>query len=430
MTVRIAYGANQITADLDWGRHLATVDIADVPALAGGAEALRAAIDSPIGGGPSIFDIVQRGERVLIITSDSFRSTGSDTFLPVLVAGLNAAGVPDSAISFLSATGTHRPPTESEWATILSADLFGRFKDRCFVNDAHAEGAHRHVGDTSRGTPVYIDKRAFEADRVIVTGSVVLHYFGGFGGGRKAVVPGIASVETISRNHSMNLDPHEDRLDPNVAIGKMAGNPVAEDMLEATTFLPVDYLVNTVLNRQGRIAGIFAGDLEQAHGEACAFAEELFAVPLEEQADVVIASSGPIKNFVQTHKALFNAYQAVKPEGRIIMLAQCPEGLGGDQFVKWLRLGSREAIIAGLRDHAEINGQTALSTTQKAPITTFVTDLSEDDVALLGGRKAPSLEDALALVRRELQGQGIDDPTYYTMPSAAYTVPLVTRAQV
>ena len=298
------------------------------------------------------------------------------------------------------------------------------------MNDAHAEGAHRHVGDTSRGTPVYIDKRACEADRVIVTGSVVLHYFGGFGGGRKAVVPGIASVETISRNHSMNLDPHEDRLDPNVAIGKMAGNPVAEDMLEATMFLPVDYLVNTVLNRQGRIAGIFAGDLEQAHGEACAFAEELFAVPLGEQADVVIASSGPIKNFVQTHKALFNAYQAVKPEGRIIMLAQCPEGLGGDQFVKWLRLGSREAIIAGLRDHAEINGQTALSTTQKAPITTFVTDLSEDDVALLGGRKAASLEDALALVRRELQGHGIDDPTYYTMPSAAYTVPLVTRAQV
>jgi lactate racemase len=425
MNLSLAYGAGTVDTALDWGRCLKTLDVADAPALAGGADAIREALHRPIGMERSIFDTVKPGEKVLIIVSDSFRVTRSEQFLPPLVAGLNEAGVADEDISFLSATGTHRGPTPEEYAAILGADLWTRFEKRAFVNDAHNRDEHVHLGDTSRRTPVWIDRRAVEAGRVIVTGSVVLHYFGGFGGGRKSVVPGIAGVDTISRNHAMNLDPAVDRLDPNVAIGKMAGNPVAEDMLEASRFLKVDYMVNSVLNRHKEIAGIFAGDLEAAHEQACDFARDLFAVHIEEPADIVIASSGNIKNFVQTHKALFNAYQAVKRDGRIILLCECPEGLGGEQFVKWLRKGTREAIIAGLRERAEINGQTALSTREKAPITYFVTAMSDGDVALLGGRKVDSLEKALEEVRIEMAEAGVAEPSYYVMPSAAYTVPFV-----
>ena len=426
MKLDLAYGKERVTTDLDWGQCLGVLDIADVPELPDVRAAVEDVLHNPIGMDRSIFDIVRPGETVAIIVSDSFRATRSAQFLPPLIKGLNEAGIKDKDICFLSATGTHRAPTPEEYAVILGPDLYARFKDRAYINDAHKAGEHAFMGTTSRGTPVYFDKRVCDADRVIATGSVVLHYFGGFGGGRKSILPGIATVETISHNHSMNLDPNEDRLNPNVAIGKTTGNPVAEDMLEGSKFLHVDFLLNTVLNRHGRISGIFAGDLEAAHEKACAFARELFAVHIDTRADLVIASTGAIKNFVQTHKALFNAYQAVKPGGRIIMLCQCPEGLGGEQFVKWLRLGSREAIIAGLRKQAEINGQTALSTRQKAPITLFVTALSDADVALLGGRKAANLDDALAIAQAELEADGIANPTYYVMPSAPYTVPFAT----
>jgi nickel-dependent lactate racemase len=252
----------------------------------------------------------------------------------------------------------------------------------------------------------------------------VLHYFGGFGGGRKAIMPGLASIETIAHNHAMNLDPEIDRLDPAVQIGVMAGNPVAEDMLEAARMVTTRCLINTVLDRSLGIAGLFVGALEAAHDAACTFARDLYTLPIDQRADLVIAASPHTGNFVQTHKALYNAYQAVKPDGRIILLAPCHEGLGGGQFEKWLALGTPSAIIAELRVRAEINGQTALSTRQKSGIALFVTEMSSDDVDRLGARKAASLQEAVDTAVAELRAGGIDTPTVYTLPAAAYTVPI------
>ena len=138
----------------------------------------------------------------------------------------------------------------------------------------------------------------------------------------------------------------------------------------------------------------------------------------------MIAASPSTKNFVQTHKALFNAYQAVKPGGRIILLAPCPEGLGGDQFQKWLELKDRAAIIQGLRKQSEINGQTALSTREKAPITHIVTELTNSQVNLIGAAKAPDLDTAIKNATAELAESGIKDPSYIIIPDAAYTVPV------
>ena len=132
-------------------------------------------------------------------------------------------------------------------------------------------------------------------------------------------------------------------------------------MAEAAAFIKTDLLVNTVLNRKGQIAGLFVGGLHEAHRAGCELARDLFARPIHQQADLVIASAGSAKNYVQSHKALYNAFQALKPGGRILFVAKCEEGLGGEQFAKWIRLGSRAAVIAGLRRQSEINGQTALS---------------------------------------------------------------------
>jgi len=418
------YGDTTVTAALEGFDLLDTLDVADVPGVADVAGAAAAALARPIGTVP-LAETVRPGERVAIVVSDSFRTTRIEQVLPTLLDTLRGAGVRDEDICFVFATGSHRGPTEAERAVILGDGVYAAFRDRAFSHDADDADGLVYVGETSRGTPVEVNRRVHEADRVIATGAVVLHYFGGFGGGRKSIVPGLASKRTIAHNHARNLHATEDRLDPAVRIGVLDGNPVAEDMLEAAQCTRVDFVVNTVLNRDGQVAGLFAGEMDAAHRAACAFAKEVFAVHIDRQADLVIASAGKAKNFIQSHKALFNAFQAMKPGGRIIFLARAPEGYGGNKFAQWLSLRTPEAIIQELRRDAEINGQTALSTVEKARSALLVTELSEDEVALLGGRKAAGLQDAVDTARAELAGGAAGRPTCYLMPSAAYSVPFL-----
>jgi nickel-dependent lactate racemase len=423
MKLALPYGDSAATGELDWARCLGVLDIADVPELPDLDGAIRQAIEQPIGLDKNIYEMVAPGRTATILVSDMFRYTGAELFLPILIEGLNRAGLPDEAVSILFATGAHRRPTEDEKACILGPEMYRRFRTRTRTHDPYDDANLVYIGTTSRGTPLRINRLAHEADLLIATGAVVFHYFGGFGGGRKSILPGIASVDAISHNHAMNLHPVEDRLDPAVQIGVLDGNPVAEDMLECARLVGVDYVINTVLNRQSRIAAVFAGDIDAAHRAAAAYARDVFSVTISKRADLVIASVGAAKNFVQSHKALYNAYQAVKPGGRIIFLARCKEGLGGETFTKWLRLGSRKAIIAGLRRQSEINGQTALSTIEKAPMTLFITEMPESDVRTLGGRKVESLKQALDVARNDLAS--VEDPTAYIMPSASYTVPFL-----
>lgn len=425
MRIGLPYGASSLEADLDWGRFLGALDVADSPGLADPDAETRQAIANPIGMKAGLLAEFSEGDTVAVVVSDAFRQTGMERVLPVLIDELGRAGTADKDILFIFATGTHRAPTAEEQKRILGTEVYARFHDRLHVHDPEDRANLVYVGTTPRGTRVEVNRRARESDHIIATGATVLHYFGGFGGGRKSIMPGICSVESISQNHSLNLAPDGDGLDPDVRIGRLDGNPVAEDMLDATRLVGVDGIVNTVLNRRGEIAGIFAGELDEAHRAAARFARSLFAVKIAERADLVIAASGGARNFVQTHKALFNAFQALKPGGRIVLAAPCPEGLGGEPFVKWLRLGSREAIIAGLRQRSEINGQTALSTIEKAPSALLVTEMSAREVDLLGARRVDSLDDALELARLELARAGVASPTYYLMPNAAYTAPFV-----
>ena len=423
MRVQIPYGDSIQEADTPWLRDLGVLDIADVPELPDRDHAIAHALENPIGLDRNLYSIVRPGERVAIVVSDAFRHTAVDVVLPILLNGLNRCGIRDEDILFVFASGTHRPPTGEEQARILGPAVYRRFQSRAFTHDPRDEAMLVSVGTTRRGTHVEINRRVWECDRVIATGAAVMHYFGGFGGGRKSILPGICSAKTIAQNHAMNLHPLEDTLDPAVRIASLDGNPVAEDMLEGARLLGVDYVINTVLNRHGHIAGIFAGELDAAHRSAAAFARSLYAVSIKEQADLVIAASPTTRNFVQTHKALFNAYQAMRPGGRIILLAPCPEGLGGEPFVKWLRLGTRKEIIHGLRRESEINGQTALSTIEKAPNAILVTELDDAAVRLLGSERAGNLDEALATARALFPVPA--SPTCYLMPSAAYTVPFL-----
>lgn len=424
MIIEMPYGAETLRAEIPWGHCLGSLDIAPASALPDVPAAARAALDAPLGPCAPLRQIVQPGERIVIVVSDSFRTTRIEQVLPTLLQTLAECGARDADITFLFSTGTHRGPTPEEAEKILGPAVYARFKDRALTHDAADTAKLADLGTTTRGTPVKINRLALECDRLIVTGTVVLHYFGGFGGGRKSIVPGIAGVDTIAANHAKNLHATENTLDPAVRIGVMDGNPVAEDMLEAARLVKTDFLINTVLNRDNAIAGIFAGALEPAHRAAADFARGLYCVSCPQRADIVVASAGGAKNYLQSHKALFNAHQALAPGGRIVFLAPAPEGLGGNKLAQWLALGSREAIIAGLRRNAEINGQTALSTIEKAAISDFVTQLSPEDTATLGARKAHSLTDALEHARASLPPARQADPSIWLMPTASYAVPV------
>jgi len=418
-TFEVPYGPVTLSSSLDWGRLLGVIEIADTPALGDIDQSMFVGMVTPIGMTESFLAGIRQGERVAIIVSDAYRQTGVHRYLPILIRELERIGVAEENIRFIFASGTHRVPTPDQQRMILGTEIYDRFKDRCFVREAYNPGRHVYVGTTSRGTPVELERLAVECDHIIATGAVVLHYFGGFGGGRKSILPGLASAKTIAHNHALNLHPTESRMHPDVRIGVIDGNPVAEDMLEAAKMARVHGIINTVLNRRGEIAGLFVGELEAAHRAATEFARSLFAVPIQEKADLVIASAGSAKNYVQSHKTLYNAYQAMKPRGRIIFLAPCEEGLGGESIEKWLRLGDVDEIFAALRKQSEIYGQTALSTREKSPSALMVTELGDDEARLIGARKAASLDEALAIAHHELGG----DATYYVMPSASYTVP-------
>jgi nickel-dependent lactate racemase len=280
------------------------------------------------------------------------------------------------------------------------------------------------VGVTRRGHRVRVNRRAMAAERRVLIGAASYHYHAGFGGGRKLLVPGLAGRETIAYNHSLTLDPRADRVHPQAAPGVLDGNPVAEEMLEGARLCRPDLLVNTVLDAGGRTVGLFCGELEAAHHAACRLVERVSRVDLSEAADLVIAAAPAAPDWVQAHKALFNAHRAVKPEtGRVVLLAPCPEGLGNARFRYWLKQPDLPTLFAALRQTPEVNGQTALSTRIRGRQAIVVTQMSAADCTDLGLRTAPDLDAALRLALADLPES--PRPTCYLMPQASLFLPCV-----
>jgi len=409
---------------LSWAQAPGVLVPHDLPAVPDVTEALCTVLDRPLGlDGPALAAF-RPGDTVAIAVPDASRKAGVPLLLPPLLARLASAGVREEDIFFFFALGVHRPATDEEQSRILGGQIYARFKERCRNHDAHNAASLVRVGRTVRGTDVYLNRQVCECARLILVGSVVPHYFAGFGGGRKALVPGLSGAQTIAHNHALNLHPVEPRLNPDVRIAVLDGNPVAEDLLEAARFHPPDFIINTVLTADGDIGAVFAGEMDAAHRAACALAARVFCVPVQERADLVIASIADAPNFIQSHKALVNAFAALKPGGRIVLYAPAPEGLGGAGYRRYLEMGAPESVIASLRRQADINGQTALSTLQKGPDTLMVTDLPESEVRLLGAEKADGMEDALLRAREYLAARGINRPTCMIMPRAGITVPL------
>ncbi|MDY6849577.1 MAG: nickel-dependent lactate racemase [Thermodesulfobacteriota bacterium] len=396
-----------------------------VPPQASAADLVREALAQPLGS-PALDRIVRPGERVTLVTSDITRYTGSELYLPILVERLNACGVADEDILVLVALGIHRKQTDAEHRKILGP-LAGRIRILDHECDDPAE--LRILGTTAGGMPVAVNRHVVEADRVIVTGTVGYHYFAGFGGGRKGLVPGVASRETCMATHFAVFNPPEiGGKHPRAVTGVLEGNPVHEAILEAARLVEPDFLLNTVLTPDKRISAVFCGDLEEAHLAGCELCREMYSVPLERAADLAVVSCGGYPkdiNFIQAHKALDYGVNAVRPGGTLILLAACADGFGNKTFFDWFQYTDLVSFEKALRAGYEINGQTAYSTLMKARShrVILVSEFGPVETEKMGMEKARDLDEALGMAQSDLP----ENPFIVIIPDGGTVLPVTAQ---
>ncbi|MGI6226095.1 MAG: nickel-dependent lactate racemase [Peptococcales bacterium] len=380
-------------------------------------EAIKEVLRNPIGS-PPLKEVVKSGESVAIIVNDITRLTKSDVFLPLIVDELNLAGVNDDDIKIVFSTGTHQEQTFEEQETIVGKKLAKRIK--MYDHKCDEDENHVLVGTTSRGNKVLVNKIVAEADHIILTGGVILHLLAGYGGGRKAILPGVCHRSTIDYNHKFMFD-------PNSTDGQLKGNPCHEDMYEACSFVNPSFLLNVVLDENKDIVGVVGGHWEKAHKEGCKIVDKLYKVKLEEKVDIVVASCGGFPKdieFRQAHKGQENAYKVIKEGGMVIFAAQCTYLHGDASFYEWmLKYPSHVEMEEELKRKYQVGPHKAYWVAKLASIakTHLLSDMPYDMVENLMMVPIKSIEDALKIGYRKYG----DNPSICIMPYASYTLPVV-----
>lgn len=392
-------------------------------------EHIEYALDHPIGAGP-LEDAVHAGDKVCILISDVTRRWQQpSTYLPILVARLNRAGIPDEDILIVCATGTHRKQTEEEHISLVGEDLYRRIR---FLDHQCDDKEHlTYMGTTSRGTPVWLNSYAMACDKIILTGGVVYHFLAGFGGGRKSIVPGIAGRETINTNHNNALNKGlGSGSNPDACNGNMtASNPFHSDLVECAAFAKPAYLLNVIVDDNYQIVGAFAGDWQKAHAAAAKVVEQMDGVAIPRRTPLVIASAGGYPkdiNLYQTSKTLANALAAVAPGGTMILLSQCGEGFGdADCEAQICNYDSMEAREKALRADFSIGGFVGFLFAETAENyhLILVTDLPAERFTHTGIQVAHTLDEALALAA-QCNGGSLDGVETTLMPHGGSTFPL------
>jgi nickel-dependent lactate racemase len=276
---------------------------------------------------------------------------------------------------------------------------------------------------TERGTPVEVNRALREHTHVILTGAIGFHYFAGFTGGRKSVCPGLASARTVEATHMLALDFERGGRRAGVGTGLLDGNAVHEECERIAAIVQPAFIINTVVDEDGRAVRVYAGDWRAAHRRACDDYLKEHSVEIDSKRGVVIASAGGSPwdiNLIQAHKALDMAAYACKEGGQIILLAECVDGFGRADFLKWFEEKDSRALENRLRHAYEVNGQTAWSLLVKAEKfrVHLISQLADEDVRRMRMDPSRTLDEALAKIDSETEG--------YIMPRSASVLP---RAQ-
>jgi lactate racemase len=333
MRVELAYGRDTLSVEIPEPAcaELRVLEKAEIAPLADPARAVRSALEAPIEARP--LRELARGRRdAVIVISDRTRPVPNALLLPPILDALREGGLPADRVTVQVATGLHRLCTPAELDEMLGAALARSL--RIVQHDARDLDSHVDLGTSRTGLPVLIDRFFLERDLRIATGLIEPHLMAGYSGGRKAVCPGLAAVETIRVAHGATM------LEGRVGPGIVVGNPLHEALLEVVRQIGIDFLVNVALDRRRRVAGVFCGDLAAAHAEGMRFVEAESHAELDHPADLVIVSGGgdPLDaTFYQAIKGIAAAAGVVRSGGIILLVASLSEGIGSASFEKCLR---------------------------------------------------------------------------------------------
>lgn len=350
MNVSVGFGKGKLDFEVDEKRVAGILKPNNVSAGLTGKEEVERAIQNPIGS-DRLKDMVKPGEKTVIITSDITRPMPSKLVIPGILEELLQEGIDFKDITIVFALGSHRKHTEEEKKYLVGDDVYSKIK--CIDSDTND---CVHMGETSNGTPVDIFKVVAEADRRICLGNIEYHYFAGYSGGAKAIMPGVSTRAAIQANHSkMVLE--------EAKAGEMDINPVRQDIDEVMQFVHIDFILNVVLDEHKTIMKAVAGHPVLAHREGCEFLDRLYKVKLQERADIVVVSPGGYPkdiNLYQAQKALDNSKHAIRDGGIIILAASCKEGFGEAVFEKWINQAqTSKDLIVEIQHNFKLGGHKA-----------------------------------------------------------------------
>lgn len=350
MIKKLKYGKTELSLRINKKNIIAELVPNSIVVSTKGEEEVKRSLLSPIG--TERLSVLARGKKnIVIVTSDISRPCPSYKIIPSLLDELSLAGVRDDQITIVLAVGSHRGHTDDEKKHLVGEKAFERVK----VIDSNS-GEYVRLGQTSRGTPLDIFKPVADADLKICVGNIEFHYFAGYSGGAKALMPGVSSRDAIQANHKMMVKEQ-------CCAGNLSGNDIRDDIEEAGSIIGIDFICNVVLDEKKEIVYAVSGDAVAAHRKGCEFLDRLYKKEIPSKADIVIVSAGGFPkdmNMYQAQKALDNAKHAVKDGGTIIWVAECTEGFGEKTFESWITgHDDPEKIIEHLHKEFKLGGHKA-----------------------------------------------------------------------
>jgi nickel-dependent lactate racemase len=352
--VWLPYGKTEVCVRIPARSLIGSIEPKQQTACPDAKQEVERALKEPVPVGMKrLNEICQPENKVAIVVDDSTRKCPSHIMLVPILDELTLAGVKDENITVIFGCGTHRAVKAEEAVSLLGEKIFKRVKT--VSHDCKAKDLV-NIGTTKHGNKVLVNSIFAEADVRVLLGDVGFHYYAGYGGGRKSVLPAVAGEESIKFNHALMLHSC-------ARTGVLEGNPVAEDMSEAAKLAKVDFVVNVVTNSKCEVVKAFAGELETVFREGVKLVDEMFRVTVDRRAEIVVASCGGSPadiNLFQAYKAVDAALEVTKRGGVIILVAECPEGHGSQVFYDWMvRFSDLKAVEREIKKNFVLGGHKA-----------------------------------------------------------------------
>jgi nickel-dependent lactate racemase len=416
--MKLKYGKKEVRLPIQDKNIIKILNLEKQEVLLNPENKLRELLKNPIGC-PSLRELIfqKKSKKILIIVNDITRPTPYEIILPPLLDELHQIGIKKENIIFIIATGIHRSNPPEEIKEIFGENIFSAYK---FINHNCDDSYLKDLGKLKSSNKLWVNPIISDTDFIITTGVIVPHYFAGFSGGRKSILPGICGRKTIEANHAQMVH-HDSRA------GNLKSNPVHEEMQEAAEKVGVDFNINVVTDENHQIVEIVAGELLTSWRQGVEVCKKIYICPIKKKAEVVIASAGGYPkdiNVYQAQKALNNAYQAIKPGGTIILTAECLEGYGEAIFEKWIEeANSPDDIIERLNKKFILGGHKAYSIVKltKEVEVILISSLPQDKVRKLFFIPMKNISQALNYVKDKYG----EDFQAYILPSGNTVLPQI-----